>query len=199
MGITLGLTAGFSPGPLSALVISETFSHNTKAGIKASLAPFITDAPIVLGSYLLLQKLSYLSWLLGALSVFGAVYLFYLGISGFKTDQELSIQKQPPKSIFKAVIVNFASPHHYIFWIMIGSPILVKALHVSNIAFIAFLAGFYCCLIGSKIFMAIVVGRSKKFFSPKTFFNIQKLLGIVLMIFAVILIIDGIKITIHGI
>jgi threonine/homoserine/homoserine lactone efflux protein len=38
-GTLLGLAAGFAPGPLLVLVISETLKHNIKEGIKVSLAP----------------------------------------------------------------------------------------------------------------------------------------------------------------
>jgi threonine/homoserine/homoserine lactone efflux protein len=47
-GTLLGLAAGFAPGPLLVLVISETLRHNIKAGIKVSIAPLITDVPIIL-------------------------------------------------------------------------------------------------------------------------------------------------------
>ena len=47
-GIILGLMAGISPGPLLALVISETLKHGKKEGIKIALTPFITDLPAIL-------------------------------------------------------------------------------------------------------------------------------------------------------
>jgi threonine/homoserine/homoserine lactone efflux protein len=46
-GITLGLSAGFSPGPLSTLVISHSLRYGTREGVKVAMAPFITDVPIV--------------------------------------------------------------------------------------------------------------------------------------------------------
>ena len=46
-GAALGLSAGFSPGPLLTLVLTETLHHGVKAGIRVALAPMITDAPII--------------------------------------------------------------------------------------------------------------------------------------------------------
>lgn len=43
VGAVLGLSSGLSPGPLLALVISETLRHGVKAGVKVALAPIITD------------------------------------------------------------------------------------------------------------------------------------------------------------
>ena len=56
-GILLGLAAGFAPGPLLVLVISETMRHGIRAGLKVSIAPLITDVPIILVSLIVLNRL----------------------------------------------------------------------------------------------------------------------------------------------
>lgn len=57
-GTLLGLAAGFSPGPLLVLVISETLRHSVKEGVKLSIAPIITDTPILLVALFVLTQLS---------------------------------------------------------------------------------------------------------------------------------------------
>ncbi|MDH3383440.1 MAG: LysE family translocator, partial [Deltaproteobacteria bacterium] len=57
-GIVLGLSAGFSPGPLLAMVLSQTIRHGAREGIKIAAAPLLTDLPIILVSTFLLAKLS---------------------------------------------------------------------------------------------------------------------------------------------
>ena len=47
-GLVYGLSAGFSPGPLMALVISQTLKHGIREGAKVAVAPLITDLPIIL-------------------------------------------------------------------------------------------------------------------------------------------------------
>ena len=56
-GVVFGLSAGLSPGPLLTLVISETLKHNAKEGIKVSIAPILTDLPIVMITILVLSRL----------------------------------------------------------------------------------------------------------------------------------------------
>ena len=65
-GTLLGLAAGFSPGPLLVLVISETLRHTIKEGIKVSAAPLLTDIPILLVSLFILAGLSKVNVLLAA-------------------------------------------------------------------------------------------------------------------------------------
>ena len=52
-GSVLGLSAGLAPGPMLALVLSQTLRYSTAEGVKASLAPLVTDPPIILACLLL--------------------------------------------------------------------------------------------------------------------------------------------------
>jgi threonine/homoserine/homoserine lactone efflux protein len=41
--LSFGLAAGLKPGPLGIIVIQQTLSKGLSAGVRASLAPLITD------------------------------------------------------------------------------------------------------------------------------------------------------------
>lgn len=77
MGTVLGLSAGFAPGPLLTLVISETLQHGIKSGIKVALAPIITDLPIVLITLYVLSKLTHFHGILGGISIIGGCCVFH--------------------------------------------------------------------------------------------------------------------------
>ena len=49
-GILLGLSGGLSPGPLTALVISQTLRFGAREGMLVALAPILTDGPLVLAA-----------------------------------------------------------------------------------------------------------------------------------------------------
>jgi threonine/homoserine/homoserine lactone efflux protein len=71
IGTLLGLSAGFTPGPLLTLVISETLQHDAKAGVKVALAPIATDLPIIILTVFILGRLSNFQAILGAISLAG--------------------------------------------------------------------------------------------------------------------------------
>jgi len=194
IGILLGLSAGFSPGPLTALVISETLIHNIRAGLKVALAPIICDAPIILVTFFIITKLSNTNLVLAIISFIGAAYVVHLGIESF-TVQPIEISKQPQqeKSLQKGIIVNFLNPHPYIFWTTVGAPTFVKALEENVLAASAFILCFYIFIVGSKMFIAILVGKSGHFIKGKIYILINRIMGILLFIFAAILFYDGIK------
>ncbi len=57
-GVVFGLAAGIAPGPLLALVFSETLKYEKKEGVKVAISPLITDLPIVIFVLFMLSTLS---------------------------------------------------------------------------------------------------------------------------------------------
>lgn len=193
-GLVLGLSAGISPGPLLALVIGETLRHGTGAGIRVALAPLATDIPIMLGAILLVRGASGTEWIIGSISLCGALYVGYLGYESI-TMKEGALQSVPaPASSFrKGVLANFMSPHPYLFWAAIGAPMIIRGYRQSLPAALCFVAGFYLLLIGSKICIAAVSGKFRGILQGKAFIYTNRLLGVFLFFLAVILFRDGLR------
>lgn len=193
-GLVLGLSAGISPGPLLTLVVSETLKHGTKEGIKVATAPLVTDLPIVLGTILILSRLSNVHEVIGAISFLGAGFLFYLGYECLMyRGVDLDIRQEKPQSLRKGVIVNFLNPHPYLFWLSIGAPLILKAsrIHVSYV--VLFVSTFYILLVGSKLVVAILIGKSRRFLRERGYVYTMKILGIALFVFAVLFFMEGLK------
>jgi len=193
-GIVFGIVAGISPGPLLALVISETVKHNRKEGIKIATAPLITDLPIIIFSLILLSSLIEYNVLMAIIAFCGAAFIIFLSYKNFIVKEiSFNMDLAKPRSRLKGILANFLSPHPYLFWISVGGTILLKAIH-KNIYFgIAFLLGFYLMLIGSKVLIAFIVDKSKDYLTSKLYIIIVRILGFVLLLFALFFIIEGIN------
>lgn len=193
-GIILGLSAGFAPGPLLTLVISETLHHGMKSGLKVALAPIITDFPIILLTVFILAKLSNFNILLGLISLLGGVIVCYLGYESLKTVAvNMDAQTMHSKSLRKGIMVNAVNPHPYLFWLSIGSPTMIKAAQQHILFAALFVSCFYILLVGSKVSLALIVSKSRIFLSSKAYIYIMKTLGILLIIFALFLFRDGLN------
>jgi threonine/homoserine/homoserine lactone efflux protein len=191
-GIVLGLYAGFLPGPLLTLVISHSVKHGIKEGIKVAVAPLITDLPIILTSIFVLARLANFRTILGIISLIGGLFVLYLAYESFQTSRlRINIQDADPRSLRKATVVNVLNPHPYLFWFSIGAPTIIKTWKENQFTAVAFVAGFYICLIGSKVFTATLVSKSRQFFMGKTYMYLIRALGILLLIFALLLFRDG--------
>jgi len=196
-GITLGLYAGLSPGPLLVLVISQTLKHGYKEGIKVAFAPLLTDLPIILISVLFLSFISGYSSILGIISICGGLYLGYLAYESFKTKGlEGEFDAGEPKSLLKGVTVNFLNPSPYLFWITVGGPIIITAYMRNVYSPWLFIVGFYAFLVGSKIVLAVVSGKSREFLTGRPYIYIMRILGVILLLFALYLIYQGVQLLI---
>jgi threonine/homoserine/homoserine lactone efflux protein len=192
-GTLFGLSAGLSPGPLLTLVISETLSVNWKAGTKVAMAPLVTDLPIILFSLFILTNFSQQQTFLGLLSFIGAIFIFYLGYQCIKTKTVHLKNHQKTHSLKKGAFVNVLNPHPYLFWLSVGAPLIVRAYRVNVFMAAIFLVAFYCCLVGSKIVIALLIGRFKDLMSNRIYQYIMKLLAIALWIFGFLFLIEGLR------
>jgi len=194
IGAALGLSAGVAPGPLLALVISETLQHGVKAGVKVALAPVITDLPIIALACVAIAKLSGFHDVLGVLSLAGGLFLVFMGCDTMRPTQlGPASPAAKPGSLAKGILANVLNPHPYLFWFSVGVPTMVKAFQLSSMAPLAFIGGFYTMLVGSKILLSMVVGKSATFLAGSGYRYTMRLLGLLLWALAVALIRDGLK------
>ena len=191
-GILLGLAAGFAPGPLLVLVISETLRHDIKAGLKVSIAPLVTDIPIILISLLLLNRLAEFKSILGCISIFGGLFILYLGYESLKTrGVELNLSSVKSSSFKKGVITNALNPHPYIFYMTVGTPIIYRSINQNLLATVSFVGSFLLLLVGSKVVLAMLVERSRAFLKGCFYIRAMRILGALLFIFSMALFRDG--------
>jgi len=191
-GTLLGLAAGFSPGPLLVLVISETLRHGVRAGIKVSMAPLLTDVPILLISLLILAKLSTVSVLLGGISMGGGLFILHLGWGSLKS-RGVEVGVAESGSLKKGIATNALNPHPYVFYMTVGGPILLRALGQGLAPAIAFFSSFLFFLVGSKIVLALVTGKSRSFLKGPVYLWIMRGLGVCLIIFSLTLLREGLR------
>ena len=194
-GALLGLAAGFSPGPLMALVLAQALRFGTREGLKVAAAPLITDVPIVvLATVLVGAAAGVADGLLGAISRAGAVFVAWLGVGSIRTTGiQAGRPDEAPRSWTRGAVVNALSPHPYLFWITVGAPVLVRASGESAVAVAAFLAGFYGCLVGAKMTLAVVAGRSGGRLRGGAYRAVMIVLGGLLLLFALRLGLEGLR------
>ena len=191
-GLALGLSAGISPGPLLTLVMTQTLKHGAREGVKVSMAPLLTDLPIIIVVLFILDRLTHIAPVLGTISLFGAGYLIYLGYESlvFKGGMP-SDQAEAPHSIRKGMVANFLNPSPYMFWFSIGGPLVLKAFNLSPLAAALFIVPFYSLLVGAKCVVAIVAGRSRYFLKSRAYVYTVRLLGLVLCLFGLMFLKDA--------
>jgi threonine/homoserine/homoserine lactone efflux protein len=192
-GAVLGLSAGLSPGPLLTLVITETLRHGRRSGFTVALAPLLSDLPVVLLSVSLLSGLAHFNFIMGLIALGGGIFVARLGMESLCSGPlETGATDAAAGSMKKAVMVNLLNPHPYIFWMAVGGPLICRARAVSPACAASFIAAFYVMLVGSKIMVALLAHRSRRFLGAGGYVWIMRILGAVLLFLALLFIREGI-------
>lgn len=190
--VVLGLSSGFSPGPLLTLVIAQTVMHGVKEGIKVALAPLVTDALIITIAVSVLSRFAHLSTVLGWISICGGLFVVYLARETFRAPEpRVDLAGRQTRSLGRGIAVNALNPHPYIFWISVGAPMMVRAREESMAAAAAFILCFFISLVGAKVLVAALVGRTRKVLTGRIYRLLMRFLGFCLFLFALLLIRDG--------
>jgi threonine/homoserine/homoserine lactone efflux protein len=197
-----GLSGGFSPGPLMALVVAQSLAQGTRAGIAIAVAPLVTDGPIVVASVLLLGRIQDSEAALGIVSLAGGALLASWGVAGLR-DQSVEFKDVETgtdglKALAKGIAANLLNPSPYLFWLAVGAPLLVRAAERGPGTAVVFLAMFYLALVGSKCLVAVLVARSRSILRGPAYLWANRILAVVLLIYAVIFVRAGLLHLVAG-
>lgn len=191
-GAGLGVTAAGAPGPLQAFLISESLAGGWRRGLPVTLAPLISDAPIILVMTFLLGQLPAI--VTRGLSVAGGVFVLYLAWGIWRAWRQpvaaLRGEYAGTTSLRRAVMMNLLSPGPYLFWGLVNGPLLLAALRQSIVHAALFLLGFYAVFLAGMGAMVIVFHQARRLGTgvQRTLMLVSMLL---LVIFAGILLRDG--------
>ena len=159
-----------------------------------SIAPLITDIPIVAITLLILQSASENDIVFGGIHLFGGAYLIWLALNDlFSKAVQINSEVSDKNSLLKGIIINFLNPHPYIFWLSIGGTMVTKGWQNHPYYALAFIIVFYLLLVGSKVVLVFGVYKIKHLLNTTWYLLIIKSLSIFLIVFAVYLITDGLK------
>jgi len=188
IGLTLGVWAGLSPGPLFAVLVSQSVRYGTKEGIKVALVPLITDPPIILVTMLVLTRVGHYRHVLGVLSAIGGLYVGYMAYEALCSDAAGAPKTAATKTFSRAITVNLLSPHPKLFWLTAGGPLILKAWALGAAVPAVFIACFYACMVGSTLAVALVIGRTRHMITGAAYTYTMRALGGLLAVFAVLLV-----------
>jgi threonine/homoserine/homoserine lactone efflux protein len=164
LGATLGLAAGLSPGPLLTLVVTATLRRGFAAGARVAVAPLVTDSILISVSVLVLRQLP-ATWR-ATIGLLGAAVVLWLAMRTWldaRSVTALPAAAGHGSELRHGVAVNLLNPQAWIFWTAVGAPLLVRTAQERPWAAVGFLAAFLLLLIGSKIVLAGLLARGRRF------------------------------------
>ena len=170
-GIALGLFEGIRPGPLLTMVIRETLTGGWYAGARAASAPIFTDGPLIIVSIFLSGWIAEQPSILFVISLLGAGFLVWFGIDCFRIEapDPDTAQEAVTGSFRRGVITNLLNPNVYVFWFLIGGPLMASAADEEPLAPVAYALSFLVTIIIVKMVIALIFDRTRGSMSPRAY------------------------------
>lgn len=199
-GLTLGLNAGLSPGPLQTYVIQTSLLLGWRRSLIVALSPLITDIPIIVLIVFVLAQFP--PAFIQIIRIAGGVFLLYLAWNTWKDIQRgvrigaVQAGSAPTSQrtvLLRAVQMNYLSPGPYIFWGTINGPLLIQGLNQSLLHGLGFLLGFYGMFLGLMCALILLTDRLRTL-SDRANRVILVGLALVLAVFGLSLIVQGITV-----
>ena len=185
-GAILGVVEGVKPGPLLTMVIRETLSGGLRAGVRTAAAPIFTDGPLVIVSLLAAGWFSTQPTILIAISILGAGYLLKMGLECFTIEPPPSDLAgiDVSNSFKRGILTNLLNPNVYIFWFLIGGPLMASVADEEPLAPVAYALTFLVSIIMVKSLIALAFDRTRGNLSHSTYKAVLSLCGLAMIVFA---------------
>jgi threonine/homoserine/homoserine lactone efflux protein len=163
-GATYAFACAVQPGPFQAFLIARTMSVGRRRTMPASLAPLLSDGPIIVVVLLVLSRLT--DRVSQGLQVAGGVFLLYLAAGAFRSWRDYG--EGPAREtagtgrmVFEAAFVNLLNPNPYLGWSLVMGPLLIKGWRESPPNGIALLIGFYATMVLALAGTIVLFGSVK--------------------------------------
>jgi threonine/homoserine/homoserine lactone efflux protein len=187
LGFVIGLTGALAPGPTLVATINASIGGNWTTGLKVSLGHAIVELFLVILILLGLAAvaLPYTSAIAGiggiALIVFGG-----LTISG---SRKATMSNSPVQSFtnpyMAGLITSAANPYFWIWWLSIGSAMVIAGLEGGLVLVGVFMIGHWSADTVWYTLVSTGVSKGTTIFSDSTYRKIIALCGIFLILFGI--------------
>jgi threonine/homoserine/homoserine lactone efflux protein len=194
VGLSLGLAAGISPGPLLVLVVTAAIRGGGRAGVLAACAPLVSDALVVGATLLVLDRMP--EQALAVVALGGALFVAWTGAATVLQARHATLPTEADQravarqALGQAALVNLLSPHPWIFWATVMGPLVVTTWRDQPPAAVALVVGFYVTLVGAKAVVALLVARGRHRLGDRGYRRALLGAGVLLLLAAVALAVE---------
>jgi threonine/homoserine/homoserine lactone efflux protein len=182
LGAGIGFVSGISPGPVLTLVVTETLRGGWLRGAAVAAGPLLADGPIVLVAITVLDQLP--PQTVPAISILGGVFLLYLALTNAFSARGAALPRReslaPNGGLLTGFLARALSPHPYLFWFLVGAPLLVQAAGQGWCNVGAFLIGYYATIVGSNVGLALALHRWMMLLSNRVYRGVLLISSLIL-------------------
>ncbi len=187
LGFVIGLTGALAPGPTLVATINASIAGNWTTGLKISLGHLIVELflVILILSGLVSVALPYTS----AIAGIGGIALIVFGGLTIADSRKGTLIHSSAKSFtnpyMAGLITSAANPYFWIWWLSIGSAMVIAGLQGGLVLVGVFMIGHWSADTVWYTLVSSGVSKGSTIFSDSTYRKIIALCGIFLILFGI--------------
>ncbi|HSN14647.1 MAG TPA: LysE family transporter [Anaeromyxobacteraceae bacterium] len=159
-GLGLGFSAAAQPGPFQAYLLAQSSRNGPVRTMPIALVPLVSDPAVIAVVLAVLAQVP--AGFVRALQVAGGLLLLWLAAGALRAARTggaaATAGREAPRGFWRAVLVNFTNPNAWMFWSLVGGPVVAQAWRTSPPRAAAFFAGFYLLLTGGNVALVALAG-----------------------------------------
>jgi threonine/homoserine/homoserine lactone efflux protein len=187
LGFVIGLTGALAPGPTLVATINASIAGNWTTGLKVSLGHLVVELflVILILSGLAAVTLPYTS----AIAGIGGIALIVFGGLTIADSRKASLSNSPAQSFtnpyMAGLVTSAANPYFWIWWLSIGSAMLIAGLEGGLVLVGVFMIGHWSADTVWYTLVSSGVSKGSTIFSDSTYRKIIAVCGIFLILFGI--------------
>lgn len=185
LGFLIGLTGALAPGPTLVATINATLAGNWTAGLKVSLGHILIETAIFF--LIILGLAGFATPYTTAIAVIGGSALIIFGIMTISGSRSASLSAVPGKAAtspyMAGLLTSAANPYFWIWWLSVGSALLISSLEGGLILAAVFMIGHWAADTSWYTFISTGISRGKTILSDTTYHRIMAACGVFLIFF----------------
>jgi threonine/homoserine/homoserine lactone efflux protein len=187
LGFVIGLTGALAPGPTLVATINASITGNWMTGLKVSLGHILVELFLVI---LILMGFAALALpYTSAIAFIGGIALIVFGgltIAGSRSATMASPPIQTVNNPYLAgLVTSAANPYFWIWWISIGSTMVIAGLQGGLTLAGSFMIGHWTADTTWYTFVSTGVSKGRIVFSDNAYRKIIALCGMFLILFGI--------------
>lgn len=185
MAFAIGLTGALAPGPTLVATVNSSLKDGWIAGPRVAaghaLVEVLVFVFIVGGLAAAMQQYS------KTISIIGGLALIVFGIMTAKESRNAAISMQAGQAtgsaMFAGIVTSAANPYFWIWWLSVGSALVLNSLNSGMIMAIAFMIGHWGADFGWYILISSSLDRGRSILSLNNYRRILGVCGVFLVCF----------------
>jgi len=166
--VVISLSGVMMPGPLFAVTVAKSYKSQF-AGAQIAAGHALVEIPLMLLIYFGFGRFFQHELVQLTLSLFGGVVLLWLGVGMFRVrarvvemGKDLSYN-----SVVAGVVTSALNPFFILWWVTIGSMLIMKSLNFGITGFALFIPTHWLCDLVWLSFVSILVYRTRSLWGRK--------------------------------